>query len=122
MTAAAATVAATTPVVVMIPVAVAALQVSIDTENLCCYNLIMMKTLLFIPAMVALVGCAPEPVNDVDQCKREELFKQCLSILPAGPNATVYNDWSEVVSECRDQAYYTSIRPVSVIKPECRSH
>lgn len=100
---------------------VALFQVTIDKPKFCCYNLVMMKTLLLIPVLVALVGCSMEPKNDVDQCKREELFKQCMTILPAGPDATVYNDWSEVVSECRDQAYFGSIRAVSVIKPECRS-
>jgi hypothetical protein len=55
-----------------------------------------------------------------DQCMRTELFKTCMTLLPAGPAATKYNDWDEVVSACDKAAYYQSMRALSSIKPECK--
>lgn len=73
---------------------------------------------------VALAGCTPAPAPSpwaVDQCLRADLFKQCLTAAPAGPQAARFNDWAEVVSECGDQAYKTALRERSGIKPECRA-
>lgn len=51
-----------------------------------------------------------------------ELFKQCMSILPKGPEHVVNsNDWDEVVNSCESAAYYQSVRAYSAIKQECRN-
>ncbi len=69
---------------------------------------------------VGLGGCADPDPQLVDQCMRREIFQQCMKALPAGPKATRYNDWGEVVSKCEDVAYYQSLRRKSWIKPECQ--
>ena len=87
-----------------------------------------MKKLLRVAALMAgaslftagLGGCADPDPQRVDQCMRREIFQQCLTNLPAGPKATMYNDWDEVVKECENVAYYQSLRRQSGIKPECR--
>ena len=55
-----------------------------------------------------------------DQCLRRELFNECMKSLPAGPVATQYNDWDDVVAECRKYAWSVSTRLESMIKKECR--
>lgn len=75
-------------------------------------------------AAIGVAGCEGKPsayeTRDPDQCLRAELFKQCLAAVPAGPQQTVTNDWSEVVDECQHASYYQSLRQISQIKPECR--
>ena len=66
-----------------------------------------------------LGGCSPDP-RTVDQCMRQEIFQQCMKALPAGPKATMYNDWDEVVGQCDSVAHYQSLRRKSQIKPECQ--
>ena len=64
-------------------------------------------------------------VNDViiqDMCIQREAFLECMKALPAGPQATKYNDWDEVVAECRHTSYYLSKRKRAVVKPECEGH
>jgi hypothetical protein len=56
----------------------------------------------------------------MDQCLRATLFQQCLKALPAGPLATKYNDWDEVVKECQIASQYQSHRKLKNIKEECR--
>lgn len=75
---------------------------------------------LFLMCLIlsTLAGCSEQSVPD--QCMRRQIFKECMAALPVGPSATVNNDWSEVVSECQDTAYYQSIRKPSQIKQECR--
>jgi len=51
---------------------------------------------------------------------RREIFQQCMKALPAGPSATKYNDWDEVVAQCDSVAHYQSLRRKSQIKPECQ--
>lgn len=80
-----------------------------------------MKFAILIAA-VLLAGCSDAPSDGPDQCLRAELFKACMAILPAGPLATKYNDWNEVVSECGNAAYYQSKRLTIHIKPECRAY
>ena len=61
-------------------------------------------------------------VNEViinDMCLQREIFNDCMKNLPAGPQATKYNDWDEVVKECRYTAYYLAKRRRAVVKPEC---
>ena len=77
-----------------------------------------MKTIVAIVSILALAGCDAQKAV-ADQCLRQDLFYKCLAALPAGPVATKYNDWSEVVSECKSAAYYMSVRRVDHIKPEC---
>ena len=67
-----------------------------------------------------LGGCADHDPQKPDQCMRRELFQQCMKALPAGPKATVYNDWDEVVAQCDSVAHYQSLRRKSQIKPEDR--
>ena len=55
----------------------------------------------------------------VDQCMQREIFNECMKNLPAGPQATHYNDWDEVVAECRHTAYYMAKRRRAFVKPEC---
>ena len=66
-----------------------------------------------------LGGCANADPQNPDQCMRREIFMQCMAALPAGPKATVYNDWDEVVAQCDSVAHYQSLRRNSQIKPEC---
>jgi len=78
--------------------------------------------LTLLLASVAMLAACTETstITEPDQCIRAEQFQQCLASVPAGPTSTQYNDWSEVVSECRNTAYYQSLRDPSAIKPECR--
>lgn len=80
----------------------------------------MKNTLIAISIAGLLAGCSDEP-NDIvkDQCLRVELFQQCMKSLPAGPVATHYNDWSEVVTSCEAAAFYQSMRPRVAVKKEC---
>lgn len=84
-----------------------------------------MKYLIIIAALL-LAGCNEEAVRIVeqdqiinDQCLRREILKECMTATPAGPVATKYNDWDEVVAQCRNEAYYSSKRKRRVVKPEC---
>lgn len=73
-------------------------------------------------SILALTACDMTPINAPDQCLRAELFKQCMSILPKGPEHVVNsNDWDEVVNSCESVAYYQSVRAYSAIKQECRN-
>lgn len=40
----------------------------------------------------------------VDKNLQQQMFFKCMESLPAGPQATMYNDWNEVVAECGEQA------------------
>lgn len=74
--------------------------------------------------LLAFTGCAKvpvEPIDGIDQCIRERLFKECMSSLPVGPTHTQYNDWDEVVDSCASYAYRTSVRKYSSIPLECRT-
>jgi hypothetical protein len=82
-----------------------------------------MKILLSLLFVLVLAACEPTKIVDpniADQCLRRELFNECMKSLPAGPVATHYNDWDDVVSECRGYAWSVSVRPQSVIKKECQ--
>ena len=54
-----------------------------------------------------------------DQCLRREIFLQCMKALPAGPQATKYNDWDEVVGKCESVSYYQSLKKKTQIAAEC---
>jgi hypothetical protein len=68
------------------------------------------------------INVLPDKVVITDQCLRREIFKECLTVVPAGPLATKYNDWDEVITECRHSAYYMSQRQRGIIKEECRGN
>ena len=86
-----------------------------------------MKKLLLVFAVVTLTACGDKEVAIMknryipDQCLRAVIFEKCMRVLPAGPVATQYNDWDEVVSECGRQSYYQSIRNREFVKPECQA-
>lgn len=80
---------------------------------------------LFLIATLLLTACSDKVTvikesQVPDQCLRRELFNECMKALPAGPVATHYNDWDDVVSECKAYAWGVSIRYESVIKKECQ--
>lgn len=81
-----------------------------------------MKKVVFVIGMaVLLAACVPERTQAYDQCLRQQLFQQCMSNLPKGPERIHNsNDWDEVVSECGEQARMLSVRKAVVVKPECR--
>lgn len=83
----------------------------------------IMKKQITIFVVLFLIGCMPNKEQQItDQCKRQELFAQCMSLLPKGPERAVYNDWDEVVSECQSYSFYTSRRKRSAVSDECQSH
>lgn len=55
-----------------------------------------------------------------DQCMSREIFMGCLDKAPAGPQAVKYNDWDEMVQECRVTANQLSKRAPKYVTPECR--
>jgi len=82
-----------------------------------------MKTLtkLTLLTLLSLItSCEKEDKTIHDMCLRREIFKECMESLPAGPVSTHYNDWDEVVTECRKTAYSNSKRRESTIKNECK--
>jgi hypothetical protein len=69
--------------------------------------------LLIVAVLALLVSGCNVPSYEYDETLRREVFKECVQSLPAGPNSTVYNDWDEVVFECRQFANsvaYTCVR------------
>lgn len=64
-----------------------------------------MKYLIAL-ACLATTGCWSECRYDysTDKVKEERIFFECMKALPAGPQSTKYNDWDEVVAECRNTA------------------
>lgn len=83
-----------------------------------------MLKLSLLAVAVLIAGCGPRVVTDrqgYDQCLRAELFKSCLSALPAGPaKIDNSNDWDEVVGACQSSSQLQSIRMLSTVKPECQ--
>ena len=77
---------------------------------------------------ITLLLAACQPNGDVairqqlDQCRRVEVFERCLQLAPAGPQSTKYNDWSEVISECEGVARRASYRDPAFVRPECFSN
>lgn len=65
----------------------------------------MTKT-LSICVVLMLAGCAPPTP---DRKMQQQLFFECLQKAPAGPVATKYNDWSEVIDSCQSAAYYMAM-------------
>ena len=83
-----------------------------------------MKKLILLTVLL-LAACSKDDKPFIDErvsnlCLQREIFNECMKMLPAGPVATKYNDWDEVVRECGKQAYYLSIRKESTIPQGCR--
>lgn len=55
-----------------------------------------------------------------DLCMQRELFAECLSLVPTGPNRTKYSDWDEVVEQCRTASSLLSRRMAKFVKDECK--
>lgn len=78
-----------------------------------------MYKILFLTFFIS--GCVNQAPNTfVDVCLQKEYFEDCMKDLPTGPTSTKYNDWSEVISECRDTARELSYRQTKNIKEECK--
>lgn len=92
----------------------------VDTGNPIAAAMAVLAVVGLLAAMFLVTGCSDNP-QMADQCMRREIFQQCMKALPAGPKATMYNDWDEVVSQCDSVAHYQSLRRKSQIKPECQS-
>ena len=73
-----------------------------------------MGIIKLIIIFIALFSAGCEmPVHEVwvtNQELRTEIFFKCMESLPAGPKKTKYNDWDEVIAECRNAAYALSRR------------
>jgi hypothetical protein len=70
---------------------------------------------LLTAGALLLAGCGESrPYADYEHsaAKRSEAFKECMAAVPAGPQTTTYNDWDEVVNECRAYADIQSRRCV----------
>lgn len=60
--------------------------------------------------------------SQVDQCLARDLFKECLAGVPKGPTATKYNDWDEMIEECRVTAKQFATKPPELIQPACKEN
>lgn len=79
-----------------------------------------MKLPLTLCLTFLLTACFSDDTHTrVDQCKRIELFQQCLAAIPKGPEKTVYNDWSEVVESCDDISHRQSFKLKKQIPVGC---
>lgn len=84
-----------------------------------------MKRLTTLLCIGLLAACQPKPDGnyvireELDQCRRVELFESCLQLAPAGPQSAKYNDWSEVIGECEGFATRAAYRDPAYVKPEC---
>jgi hypothetical protein len=83
--------------------------------------IILLSVLLLTACDNGTINVPPDKVVITDQCLQREIFKECLTVMPAGPLATKYNDWDEVVVECRRSANYMAQRQRGIIKEECRA-
>ena len=84
-----------------------------------------MKAVWIMSLSLALAGCesAPDLSVKADQCMRQQVFKECMSLTPTMPTVKVdqsTGDWAEVVNACSNHAYYVSKRPVETIPEGCK--
>ncbi len=70
----------------------------------------MNRSIAIMAALIMLAGCDQVRPPKPDQELRQKIFLACLNALPAGPQATMYNDWAEVVDSCESAAYYQSLQ------------
>jgi len=45
-----------------------------------------------------------DPPIVYDRELQKQAFESCMTMLPSGPKETRYNDWAEVVGQCRSYA------------------
>ena len=57
-----------------------------------------MKCVIILLCCLVLTGCGR---HVTDKIVEQEAFYKCLDRLPKGPTTTVYNDWDEVLQQCR---------------------
>lgn len=69
-----------------------------------------MKITMLLALAVVLAGCDANLAPELDQEKFRETFQECMRVLPAGPSSAHYNDWSDVIVECRVYAYNASAK------------
>jgi hypothetical protein len=90
----------------------------------------MYKILIIVLFALLIVGCKLEPTTGksflagktvVDQCLRLETFKECMKLVPKGPEVVEESDWSDIISNCSQFAYYASLRQAGLIKDGCRT-
>ena len=67
----------------------------------------MTRSLLITIIVIAAIGC-DDCRWERDLAQQQRIFKECMAALPKGPITTHYNDWDEVVGECRSVAYWQS--------------
>jgi hypothetical protein len=77
-----------------------------------------MRAVIVVSVALALSACEPNYADD--KCLRQKLFAECMKMLPAGPTATHYNHWGEVVEACDVASRNQSWKMVENIKRECR--
>ena len=70
--------------------------------------------LALVLALIALSGCDMTTVK-VDRKLQVKLFSDCLAQVPKGPERTVYNDWAEVIAECRGASHDMALVSVPII-------
>lgn len=71
-----------------------------------CGSLAICFFTVFFYAMIKCEQSRPQP----DLVLQREIFNECMRNLPEGPKSTVYNDWDEIISECRLTAYCLSLK------------
>ena len=49
------------------------------------------------------------PNWELDRTLYQQAYLACANSLPAGPKSAVYNDWDEVVGECREMARLSAL-------------
>lgn len=66
---------------------------------------------LVVSLVIAMVGgffyaLYDQEVNRQEPlaCEVDRLYDKCIAGVPKGPQTTVYNDWAEVVEQCRSHA------------------
>ncbi|TXH17365.1 MAG: hypothetical protein E6R03_04120 [Hyphomicrobiaceae bacterium] len=67
-----------------------------------------MKPLLFIFLATTITAC-DYCWQEGNKKEQQRIFMACMMALPAGPQSTHYNDWSEVVDSCNEAAYRQSL-------------
>lgn len=68
-----------------------------------------LKLTIVLFGAVILSGCnktTEPPPPPLSGPLRVALVRDCMAHLPAGPVATQYNDWDEVVAQCDNTAWY----------------
>lgn len=66
---------------------------------------------------IGLASCGPsDPYHYNNPEIAAKYFEQCMNLLPDAPAQTTYNDWDEVVHECRNYANSQALQSQRTIK------